>query len=120
MSRKTHQPWDLEQTFLVRPSPREWLPPEHPVYFVLDVVRSLDLSPVIEVIQAKDARGQKPYNPVMMVALLVYGYCTGVFSSRRLERACQEDVGFRILTANRQPHLSDTGRGTCRSAGPCT
>lgn len=106
MSARTYLPWDHAQTFLLPPSLLDWLPRDHLAYFVLDVVRELDLSAILSSDSGKDARGQKGYAPVMMVALLVYGYCTGVFSSRRLEEATHVDVAFRVLCANQQPHFT--------------
>ena len=70
------------------------------------MVSEVDISPVEKAIQRKDARRQRPYDPRMMVALLVYAYCTGVHSSRRMERACQENVAFRVITGNRQPYFT--------------
>ena len=63
--------------FLMPPSMREWLKEDHLAWFILDVVSELDISPVEKAIRRKDARGQRPYDPRMMVALLVYAYCTG-------------------------------------------
>src|SRR5581483_11314931 len=83
-----------EQTFLLPPSPMDWLPQGHLAYFVLELVRELDLSPIEDAIQSKDPRGVRPYSPRMMTALLLYAYCTGVFSSRRIERATYQDVAF--------------------------
>jgi transposase len=106
MSGRTYLPWDHAQTYLLPPSLLEWLPSDHLAYFVLEVVQELDLSAIQAADQAKDARGQKAYSPPMMVALLVYGYCTGVFSSRRLEQSAHVDVAFRMLCANQQPHFT--------------
>ena len=104
--KKSYQPWTQDRMFLMPPSMREWLKEDHLVWFILDVVSELDISPVEKAIQRKDARGQRPYDPRMMVALLVYAYCTGVYSSRRMERACQENVAFRVITGNRQPYFT--------------
>lgn len=103
---KTYQPWTQDQAYLLPPSLREWLPEEHLAWFILDVVSQLDLSPIEASIQGKDARGQRPYHPSMMVSLLVYAYCTGVYSSRRIERACQEDIAFRVIAGNTQPFFT--------------
>jgi transposase len=84
----------------------DWLPEGHLVYFILDVVAQLDLSGITEVIHEKDPRGTQPYSPQMMVALLLYGYCVGVYSSRKLERATYEDVPFRVLTGEQHPHFT--------------
>jgi len=106
MAEKSYRTWQPDQVFLLPPSMRDWLPDGHLVYFVLDVVRGLDLSRIDAVYQEKDHRGERPWNPRMMVALLLYGYCLGVRSSRRLERATQEDVAFRVLTGGTHPDHS--------------
>ena len=85
------------------PSPSEWLPQEHLVYFLLDLVDELDLSSIHAKYQAKDPRGWKPYDPRMMTLLLLYGYCVGVPSSRKIERATYEDVAFRVLSGDQHP-----------------
>lgn len=103
---KQYQPWTQEQAFLLPPSLRDWLPEGHLAWFILDVVGQLDLSAIEVAIQAKDPRGQRPYHPGMMVALLIYAYCTGVYSSRRIERACQEDIAFRVISGNAQPFFT--------------
>jgi len=105
-SRKQYQPWSPTQPFLLPPSPLEWLPEGHLAHFILDVVSELDLSGIEGPIQAKDGRGTRPYNPAMMVALLLYGYCVGVFSSRKIERASYEDVAFRVLAGGQHPDHS--------------
>ena len=84
-------------------SPNDWLSTDHQVYFLVDV---LDLSAIVIPAQSKDPRGEKGYDPRMMTLLLLYAYCTGVVSSRRIERACHEDLAFRVLTANQQPDHS--------------
>lgn len=110
MSKKTYRPWSPDQLFLLPPSMRHWLPEDHLVYFVLDVVAGLDLSAIERVLQDKDPRGERPWNPRMMVALLFYGYCLGIRSSRRLEKATYEDIAFRVLTADTHPdHASISG-----------
>jgi len=103
---KQYREWNPDQSYLFPPSPREWLPEGHLAYFVLDVVAALDLSRITAVVQAKDARGERPYSPAMMMALLIYGYCVGVFSSRRIARATYEDVAFRVLAGGEQPHFT--------------
>ena len=95
---KTHDP---DQLLLLPPSLADWLPKNHLVYFVRDVVNALDLSAFYRAY--KGTKGQPPYPPVMMVAVWVYGYMLGIRSSRRIERALHEDVGFRVLAGNRQP-----------------
>jgi transposase len=103
---KTFRPWQPEQTTLLPPSPREWLSEDHQVYFLLDLVDELDLSQVLIPAQAKDPRGEKGFDPRMMTMLLLYAYCVGIVSSRKIERACYEDLAFRVLTANQQPDHS--------------
>jgi len=103
---KKYRPWNPDQSYLLPPSPREWLPEGHLVYFILDVVAALDLEAITRAVQAKDARGERPYSPAMMLALLMYGYCVGVFSSRRIGMATYEDVAFRVLAAGEHPHFT--------------
>ncbi len=103
---KTFRPWNPEQTLLLPPSPVEWLPEHHLVFFLLDMAGELDLSAIYAVYEARDPRGVKAYEPRMMVVLLLYAYCVGIPSSRRIERACWEDAAFRVLTGNQQPDHS--------------
>ena len=103
---KTFRPWNPEQTLLLPPSPVEWLPEHHLVFFLLDLASELDLSAIYAVYEARDPRGVKAYEPRMMVVLLLYAYCVGIPSSRRIERACWEDAAFRVLTGNQQPDHS--------------
>ncbi len=84
----------------------DWLPDEHLVYFIIDIVEDLDIGPIEAVLQGKDGRGTRPYDPRMMVALLLYAYCTGVYSSRRIAKSTLEDVAFRLLTGDAQPHFT--------------
>jgi transposase len=91
-----------EQNLLLPASLREWLPDDHLSYFVSDVVDQLDLSAIESVYEEED-RGQPPYHPRMMTKILVYGYCVGVFSSRRIQKRLVEDVAFRVLAAGNQP-----------------
>ena len=99
---KTYRPYSPDQMFLLPPSLRDWLPEDHLVYFVSDVVDQLDLSK-IEAVYEKDDRGQPPYHPRMMTKILVYAYCIGVFSSRKIQNRLVEDVAFRVLAAGNQP-----------------
>jgi transposase len=85
---KTFRPWVPEQTSLLPASPNDWLSTDHQVYFLLDLVDVLDLSAIVIPAQSKDPRGEKGYDPRVMTLLLLYAYCTGVVSSRRIERAC--------------------------------
>ena len=104
---KSYRPWAPTQSFLLPPSPLEWLEEGHLAYFVLDVVTTtLDLGAIEKAIQAKDWRGERPYAPSMMVAMLIYAYCVGVFSSRKMARATYEDVPFRVLAGGEHPHFT--------------
>ncbi|MCC6143517.1 MAG: IS1182 family transposase [Candidatus Hydrogenedentes bacterium] len=99
---KGYRPYLPNQDLLLPPSLREWLPEEHLVYFVSDVVDELDLS-AIHAVYGEEKRGQPPYDPRLMTKLLVYGYCTGVFSSRRIQKRVQEDIPFKVLAAGNEP-----------------
>ena len=101
---KSYRPYLPEQGFLLPPSLREWLPENHLVYFVSDVVDHLNLT-ALDAAYGDEQRGQPPYDPRMMTKVLVYGYCVGVFSSRRIERRLIEDVGFRVLAAGNAPNF---------------
>ena len=81
---------------------QEWLPPDHLAYFISDVVDQLDLS-AITVRYEEERRGGPPYHPRMMVKVLLYGYCTGVASSRRIAQRLHEDIAFRVLAATTHP-----------------
>jgi transposase len=91
-----------DQDLLLPPSLRDWLPENHLVYFVSDVVDQLDLSK-IHAHYGDEGRGQPPYDPQLMTKLLVYSYCVGVFSSRRIQKRLQEDIAFRVLAAGNEP-----------------
>jgi transposase len=103
---KTFRPWAPGQTSLLPASPSDWLSADHQVYFLLDLVDELDLSAIVIPAQNKDPRGEKGFDPRMLTLLLLYAYCTGVVSSRKIERACYEDLAFRVLTGNQQPDHS--------------
>ena len=99
---KVYRPYFPEQDFLLPPSLREWLPEGYLAYFVSDLIDQLDLSQ-IERHYEREERGYPPYHPYMMTKVLVYGYCVGVFSSRRLEKRLSEDIAFRVLAAGNEP-----------------
>ena len=99
---KGYRPYLPDQDFLLPPSLSRWLPEGHLAYFVSDVVDQLDLAPM-HAEYGDERRGQPPYDPRMMTKLLVYGYCVGVYSSRKIQRRLQEDVAFRILAAGNEP-----------------
>jgi transposase len=99
---KGYRPYLPEQDFLLPPSLREWLPEKHLAYFVGDVVDQLDLSPM-HAVYGQELRGQPPYDPRMMTKLLLYGYCVGVFSGRKIQQRIAEDIAFRVLAAGNEP-----------------
>lgn len=100
---KSYRPWDPCQSLLLPPSLLDWLPEDDLAYFILDVVGTLDLDPIEMVYQEKDGRGTRPYSPRMLTALLLYGYCVGVRSSRRIEAATWRDVAFRVIAGDLHP-----------------
>ena len=99
---KTYRPYSPDQMLLLPPSLKDWLPENHLSYFVGDVIDNLDLS-AIESVYEREERGYPPYHPQMMTKVLVYAYCVGVFSSRKIQRHLIEDVAFRVLAAGNQP-----------------
>ena len=101
---KNYRPYYPDEELLLPPSLRDWLPENHLAYFVSDVVDNLDLS-AMDAVYGDEKRGQPPYDPLMMTKVLVYGYCVGVFSSRKIERRLVEDIAFRVLAADNQPNF---------------
>jgi transposase len=99
---KTYRPYVPEQDLLLPPSLREWLPEDHLAFFVSDLIDQLDLSAITTVYEDEE-RGYPPYHPVMLTKVLVYAYCVGVFSSRKIQRRLVEDVAFRVLAAGNAP-----------------
>jgi transposase len=97
------RPYTLDQRLLLPPDLREWLPEGDLALFLSDVVDQLDLTAISRAYDRADGRGQPPYDPRMMVTLLLYGYCTGVASSRKIERATYRDVAFRVLAGDQHP-----------------
>lgn len=98
----TFKRYDQDQLFLLPPSLREWLPGNHLCHFISDVVDELDMKEFIKTYSNSD-RGQPPYHPAMMVKVLLYAYCTGTPSSRKIERKTYEDIAFRFLAAGDHP-----------------
>lgn len=91
-----------DQLLLLPPDLREWLPPGHAAYFVLDVLGELDLSAIYA--SYDSSKGGRPgFDPRLMTGLLLYGYCQGLASSRKIEKATYESVPFRVLSANQHP-----------------
>jgi transposase len=93
----------LDQPLLLPPSLQDWLPEGHLARFVADVAEQLDLSPIYATYTRKDGRGQEGYHPLLLTRLMLYGYCQGVTSSRKIERKTHEDVAFRFLAADQHP-----------------
>ena len=100
---KNFRTCDLDQPFLLPPSLQDWLPENHLARFIAELVPGLDLSKIYGYYGRRDGRGKAAYHPVMMVRLLLYAYCVGVTSSRRIERASYDDVAFRYLCADQHP-----------------
>jgi transposase len=99
---KTFRPWDIDQRWLLPPSVHELVPAGHVAHFVRDTVREeLDLSAILSAYG--EERGYPPYHPTMMVALLLYAYSRGVYSSRRIAQGCEERVDFMAVTAMNRP-----------------
>jgi transposase len=99
---KTFRPYNPGQAFLLPPSPQDWLPPDHLARYLLDLVGEVDLDAIFRHYE-RELRGYPPYHPRMMTTLLLYAYCVGVPSSRKIERRCHEDVAFRVISGNQQP-----------------
>ncbi|MGQ0804407.1 MAG: transposase, partial [Actinomycetota bacterium] len=104
---------DRDQQFLMPVSVAEWLPEGHLAWFVLDVVAELDLSGFYAGLR-DDGRGGAAYDPAMLLAVLIYGYCIGERSSRRLEVRLVEDVAFRVIAANQRPDHATLARFRAR------
>lgn len=105
---KTFRPWQLDQAWLLPPSVWELVPAGDPAHLVRDVVRNeLDLSSITD--SYTEERGYPPYHPVMMTALLLYAYTQGVYSSRRIARACERRVDFMAVTAMQKPDFRTIG-----------
>src|SRR5664279_2328219 len=97
---------DLNQSLLLPPSLHDWLPKNHRARFMVDVVETLDLSAIHASYDAGDGRGQSAYAPALMVRVLLYGYATGIYSSRKIQAKTFDDVGFRFLSADEHPDHS--------------
>ncbi|MGB9113015.1 MAG: IS1182 family transposase [Acidimicrobiales bacterium] len=104
---------DREQLFLLPPSMMDWLPEDHLAFFILDIVEELDLSEFYESYR-DDGRGGATYDPKSMLAVLLYAYCVGERSSRRIERRLTEDIAFRVLAVNQQPDHATLARFRAR------
>lgn len=99
---KTYRDWSPNQAYMFPPSPQDWLPEDDLVYFLLDAVATLDLTPFFAHYE-RELRGQPPFHPRMMVTLLLYCYATGTRSSRKIMRRCRTDVACRIIVGDDIP-----------------
>ena len=99
---KTYREWSPDQAYMFPPSPRDWLPEDDLVYFIVETVATLDLTPIFAHYE-RELRGQPPFYPRMMVALLLYCYATGTRSSRKIMRRCHTDVACRIIVGEDVP-----------------
>ena len=99
---KSFRRYEPDQMLLLPVSLQEWLPADHLAYLISDVVDQLDPSSIMVRYEGEE-RGYPPYHPRMMVKVLLYAYCVGVPSSRRIERRLHEDIAFRVLAANNTP-----------------
>jgi transposase len=111
-------PCNRDQAYLLPPSVRDWLPENHPAWFVIDAVEQMDLSALYARHRA-DGWGAAGFEPKMMTTLLLYAYCTGERSSRRIEMSCavrralwlcERDIAFRVIAANQRPDHSTISR----------
>lgn len=96
------RPYNRDQMYLLPPSMHDWLPEDHLAWFLVDAVDQMDLRPFLSKYRS-DGWGAPSYDPSVMVCLLLYAYCLGERSSRRIERLCQEDIAFRVVSANQMP-----------------
>lgn len=102
---KTYRPYEPDQILLLPPSVKDWLPTGHLAHFISELVEeSLDLKAITKVYE-REERGYPPYHPVMMTKVLLYAYCMGLPSSRKIGKCLMEDVGFRMLAANNTPNF---------------
>ncbi len=102
-------PCDRNQAYLLPPSLADWLEEDHLAWFVLDAVEQIDLKQFYKKYRI-DGVGNSAFNPTMMVGLLLYAYCNGERSSRRIEKSCQTDVAYKVITANQLPDHSTISR----------
>jgi transposase len=93
----------LDQEFLLPPSLQDWLPEDHLARFVADVMNELDLSAIYAKYERSDGRGLSAYHPLLMTRVLLYGYCIGITSSRKIEKATYDNLAFRYLSADQHP-----------------
>jgi transposase len=104
---------ERDQQFLLPPDMREWLPADHLVWTILDAVEVMNLE-VFRSAYRDDGNGRPAFDPALMVALLLYGYCHGERSSRQLERRCVEDVAYRVIAGGHCPDHATIARFVLR------
>ncbi len=102
VSEKVYRAWQPEQAWLLPPSPRDWLPEGHLVYFLMDAVRELDISSITAYYE-RELRGYPPFHPRMMLTLLIFSYATGTRSSRKIMQRCEQDVACRVIVGEDPP-----------------
>ncbi len=115
------RPYEPDQMALMPAKPSDWLPADHLAHHVRDIGDHLDLEPFYAP-YAGDGRRNSPYSPKMMVTILIYGYATGVRSSRKIAQRLHEDVAFRMLAAKNFPAhrtICEFRRGIWRTFGTC-
>ncbi|MCH7669140.1 MAG: transposase [Acidobacteria bacterium] len=100
---------ERDQLLLMPPSLSDWLPSDHLAWFIVDVVAELDLSGFYWSLRI-DGRGGASYDPEVMLGILLYAYCVGERSSRRIEQRLCDDVAFRVIAANQQPDHATLAR----------
>ena len=103
MAKRAFRPYEPEQPLPLPPDLRQWLPADHLVYLLSDLVDQVDLTPILAVYEQGDGGGNPPYHPVLLTKLLLYAYCQGVVSSRVIARKTYEEVACRVLTADQHP-----------------
>ena len=114
----TYRRYQPDQPLLLPPDLQEWVPPGHLAHHVSDVVDALDLTSFYAPYEG-DGRRNAPYEPSMMVKVLIYAYATGTFSSRAVARKLEEDVAFRMLAAGNFPQHRTVCEFRCRHLGEC-
>jgi len=102
LSEKTYRAWQPDQAWLLPPSPKDWLPEGHLVYFLMDAVRELDIG-AITAHYERELRGYPPFHPRMMLTLLIFNYATGTRSSRKIMARCEQDVACRVIVGEDTP-----------------
>lgn len=99
--RKNFKEYNQNEQYLFPPSLHDWLPEDHLAYFISEIVEEMDLSEIYK--EYREELGQPPYSPLMMVKVWLYAFSQGIRSSRRVEKALHEDIGFRVISGNQYP-----------------